>query len=508
MGRIIGFDAEKYLEEQSSYILERVNRFDKFYVEFGGKLAGDYHAMRVLPGFDPDAKLKLLHKLKDHTEIIICIYAKDIEKNKIRGDYGYTYDEEVFNLIGTFREWDLSVNSVVITRYTGESAADIFIHKLRNAGIQVYTHSYTEGYPLDVATIVSPAGYGKNTYIPTSKRLVVVTAPGANSGKLGTCLSQLYHEKIQGQISGYAKFETFPIWNLPLKHPVNVAYEAATADIGDINMIDPYHLEAYGESAVNYNRDIEQFPLLQRILKEIFGEDIPYKSPTEMGVNRVGFCITDENVVMAASKQEIIRRSFQLDCDYKRGLVPIEVSQRGKMLMHSMQLTEEDRIVVKVARARRNELLENQEIKHNKSDISNIEVTAIELPDGSIVTGKASALMTSLSACLLNATKALAGLRDALHLISPLILEPVQKLKEDVFMDRQKPLDAKEILLALSISSATNPMAEAAFNKLSKLRACQAHATAIPSKSDEEVCLRLGLEITYDPVYSSLASFM
>lgn len=496
-----GFNPDKYLEEQSQHIRERIEGVDKLYLEFGGKLIGDYHAARVLPGFDPDAKIKLLNRLKDIAEVIICIYAKDIEKSKIRGDYGITYDEEVFYLIEDFRKWGLSVNSVVITRYKGEPAADIFMNRLRNAGIKVYTHSYTEGYPLDVATIVSPAGYGKNTYIPCSKRLVVVTAPGANSGKLATCLSQLYHEKQLGLRAGYAKFETFPIWNLPLKHPVNVAYEAATADIGDVNMIDPFHLEEYGVSAVNYNRDVEQFPLLRRILKEIFGDEVPYKSPTDMGVNRIGFCITDDEVVREAARQEVIRRSFQLDNEYKRGLVSQEVSQRGKLLMHELQLTEEDREPVHYAREKKASYQQCSQLSDR------VEVTSLQLGPNDFVCGKASNTMTSLAACLLNAAKQMAGIQDGLHLLSPLILEPVQKLKGQVFRDVEEPLDAKEILIALSISTATNPMAEAAFNKLKELRGCQAHATVIPSKTDEEVCRGLGIDLTYDAVFSSQSAY-
>ncbi len=500
-----GFDSEQYLVEQSQYIMERVEAYDKVYLEFGGKLMGDFHAMRVLPGFDPDAKVKMLQKLKDDMEIIICVYAADIEQNRMRGDYGITYDEEVFRMIDDFRHWGLQVNSVVLTRFSGQNAAKVFATKLRRRNIEVYTHAYTEGYPMDVDTIVSSSGYGQNSFIETTKRLVVVTAPGPNSGKLGTCLSQLYHETQRGNKAGYSKFETFPIWNLPLKHPVNVAYEAATADLLDINMIDPFHLEKYGVSSVNYNRDIDQFPLLRRILKKIYGEEIPFYSPTEMGVNRVGFCITDDEACQEAANQEIIRRSFHLACDFKRGTVSPEIAQRGKLLMDEMQLTEEDRSVVRPAREYSKRLLDRpgSSIKENLTP----QATALELPDGEIVTGKGSQSMSSIAACLLNAVKAMAGLADPLHLLSPVILEPIHYLKEDIFGQKMHYLDAKEILLALSISAATNPMAEVALVQLRSLRGCQAHSTVIPSKNDEAVCRDLGIDITSDPVFSSASLY-
>lgn len=494
----IGFDSEQYLEEQTRYILERLERYDKLYLEFGGKLIGDFHAMRVLPGFDPDAKVKILQKLKDQAEVLICVYAGDIEQNKIRGDYGITYDEEVMRMMDDFHQWGLKVNSVIITRYSGQPAAQVFMNRLRRRNIKVYTHAYTEGYPLDVDLIVSSEGYGRNDYIETTRRLVVVTAPGPNSGKLATCLSQLYHETQRGKSAGYSKFETFPIWNLPLKHPVNVAYEAATADLMDVNMIDPYHLEAFGVSAVNYNRDVEAFPLLRRILMKIYGEDIPFHSPTEMGVNRVGFCITDDEVVKEAANQEIIRRALRLACDFKKGILSAEVSQRGKLLMDEMQLKEEDRTVVRPAREYAKKLQNNP-----PSGGTAPQATALELPDGRIITGKGSSTMTSVSACLLNAVKALAGLADPLHLLSPVILQPLHVLKEDILGQRSHYLDAKEILMALSISAATNPMAEEALNQLKALRGCQAHSSVIPSKADDEICRELGIELTSDPIFSS-----
>mgnify|MGYP001174091820 CR=1 FL=1 len=499
MTQRIGFDSEQYLEEQTRYIQERLEMYDKLYLEFGGKLIGDLHAMRVLPGFDPDAKVKILQRLKDDAEVLICVYAGDIEQNKIRGDYGITYDEEVMRMMDDFKRWGLQVNSVIITRYNNQPAAQVFINRLRRRNVKVYTHAYTEGYPLDVDLIVSSNGYGRNEYIETERRLVVVTAPGPNSGKLATCLSQLYHETQRGHSAGYSKFETFPIWNLPLKHPVNVAYEAATADLMDVNMIDPYHLEAFGVSAVNYNRDIEAFPLLRRIMMKIYGEDIPFHSPTEMGVNRVGFCITDDDVVREAANQEIIRRAFHLACDFKKGLLSPEVSQRGKLLMDEMQLKEEDRSVVRPAREYAKKLLD----KPSSCPNSTPQGTALELPDGSFVTGKGSSSMTSISACLLNAVKKLAGLADPLHLLSPVILKPLHVLKEDILGQRSQHLDAKEILIALSISAATNPMAEAALNQLKNLRGCQAHSTVIPSKADDDICRKLGIELTADPTFSS-----
>lgn len=496
----LGFDNSQYLEEQSRFIQERIEAYDKLYLEFGGKLMGDFHAMRVLPGFDPDSKVKILQKLRDKLEIVICVFAGDIEQNKVRSDYGITYDDEVFRMLDDFHHFGLEVNSVILTRYTGQNAAQVFMNKLRRRNIKVYTHAYTEGYPLDVDTIVSSNGYGQNDFIETTKPLVVVTAPGPNSGKLATCLSQLYHETQRGNNAGYSKFETFPIWNLPLRHPVNIAYEAATADLGDINIIDPYHLEATGEQAVNYNRDIEAFPLLRRIMKKIYGDEIPYHSPTEMGVNRAGFCITDDEVVRFAANQEIIRRYFHLACEYKTGNSSAEISQRGKLLMDEMQLTEEDRAVVRPAREYAKKLLTRP---GNSYGNSTPHATAIQLPDGKIITGKGSNSMSSLAAALLNAVKAMAGMADPLHLLSPVILEPLHFLKENIFGQKMHYLDAKEILMALSISAATNPMAEVALIQLKNLRACQAHSTVIPSKADEEVCRQLGIELTSDPVFSS-----
>lgn len=486
----IGFDNQKYLEEQSRYILERVNQFDKLYLEFGGKLIGDFHAMRVLPGFDPDVKVKLLHQLREQAEIVICVYAGDIENNKVRADLGITYDRDVLRLIDDLRYWDLSINSILITRYTGQPAAQKFKTQLERRGLKVYTHGFTQGYPMDVDTIVSKEGYGKNEYIETTKPLVIVTAPGANSGKLATCLSQLYHETQRGIKAGYAKFETFPVWNLPLKHPVNIAYEAATADLEDVNMVDPFHLDTYGETTVNYNRDIEAFPLLRRILTKISGDaPIPYHSPTDMGVNRVGFAITNNDVVVEASKQEIIRRYYALQCDYKKGLSSLEAAQRGKLIMDELGLSINDRRVVEVALT--------------KSEQENVPVVALELPNGQIVTGKHSQMMSASAACLLNAIKSISGLSDDLLLMPAVILDKITQLKTFQLKKGTHTLDSKEVLIALSISAVTNPSAELVLKSLEKLRNLQAHSTVILPKADEEIFRNLGVVVTCEPEFAT-----
>lgn len=491
----VGFNNEHYLEEQSRYILERVNTFDKLYIEFGGKLIGDFHAMRVLPGFDPDVKVKLLHKLRDKAEIIICVYAGDIEKNKVRADLGITYDMDVLRMIDDLRYWDLEINSVLITRYTGQPAATQFKAQLERRGLKVYTHGFTKGYPMDVDIIVSDEGYGKNEFIETTKPLVIVTAPGANSGKLATCLSQLYHETKNGKKAGYSKFETFPVWNLPLKHPVNIAYESATADLEDINMVDPFHLEKYNEVSINYNRDIEAFPLLRRILTKISGSDdnIPFYSPTDMGVNRVGFAITNDEIVQQASKQEIIRRYFNLQVDYKKGTGTLEAAQRGKLIMDELGLSVHDRNVVDVARQTANE--------------KETPVVAIELPDGKIVTGKQSPVMSAGAAVLLNAVKILANLSEDMPLLPPVILDQITKLNADALRRPSRALDAKEVLIALSMSAVTNPSAELAVKQLANLRQLQAHSTIILQKADEDIFRYLGIVITSEAEYASNSLF-
>lgn len=494
----IGFDHKKYLEEQSKYILERVNNYDKLYLEFGGKLLQDLHAKRVLPGFDENAKIKLLHKLRDKAEIIICVYAGDIERNKIRGDFGITYDADVLRLIDELRAYDLDVNSVVITRYDEQPSTNIFINKLERRGIKVYKHRSTKGYPTDVDTIVSDEGYGKNPYIETTKPIVVVTAPGPGSGKLATCLSQLYHENKRGKVAGYSKFETFPVWNVPLKHPLNIAYEAATADLKDVNMIDSFHFDAYNKVAVNYNRDIESFPVLKRIIEKITGEESIYKSPTDMGVNRVGFGIIDDEVVKEASKQEIIRRYFKTACEYKKGYVDKETFQRVSLIMSELNLREQDRKVVIKARENSERL---KRIKDSKEICPSV---AIELDDGTIVTGKTSDdLMEGTAAAIINAIKHFADINDDIHLISPVILNPIIRLKKETLASKRPALNCEEVLMALSICAATNPMAQVAIEKLSSLKGAQAHSTTIVSNNDEQTFRKLGIDITCDAEYAT-----
>lgn len=493
----IGFDHKKYLEEQSKFIIERVNNFDKLYLEFGGKLIGDLHAKRVLPGFDENAKIKVLQHIKEKVEVVICVYAGDIERNKIRGDYGITYDMEVLRLIDDLRSYELDVNSVVITRFEGQPATTVFINKLERRGIKVYKHAPTKGYPTDVDTIVSDEGYGANPYIETTKPIVVVTAPGPNSGKLGTCLSQLYHENKRGNEVGYSKFETFPVWNVPLKHPLNIAYEAATVDLKDVNMIDSFHLEKYGQMSVNYNRDLELFPVLKKIIEKITGKESIYQSPTDMGVNRVGFGIIDDEVVKEASKQEIIRRYFKTACEYKKGQVDKGAYDRIKMIMEGLSLKPEDRKVVIPARNYSSKLKENAD----KNDTC--PVVALELNDGTILTGKGSDLMNATSASIVNAIKHLANISDEIHLISPVILEPIINLKTGTLASRNVSLSCQEVLTALSICAVTNPTAHYALDKLQMLKGAQAHSTTILSKDDEQTFRKLGIDVTCDPEYPS-----
>ncbi|MBE5965503.1 MAG: DUF1846 domain-containing protein [Lachnospiraceae bacterium] len=492
-----GFDPQNYIEEQSKYILERVHNFDKLYLEFGGKLIGDKHAKRVLPGFDEDAKIKLLQKLKDQAEIIICVYAGDIERNKLRGDFGITYDMEVLRLLDDLRSYGLEVNSVVITRYNKQPATTVFMNKLERRNIKVYTHKEIPGYPADIDTIVSENGYGINPYIATTKPIVVVTAPGANSGKLATCLNQLYHEYKMGNVAGYSKFETFPVWNLPLKHPVNIAYEAATVDLKDVNMIDNFHFETYHEITVNYNRDLEMFPVVKRIIEKITGNESMYQSPTDMGVNRVGFGIIDDDVVSEASKQEIIRRYFATVCDFKKGLLDEEALTRMKVIMEEVQLKQEDRSCVLPAREYAAKL------KDKSSDNETIAVIAFEMNDGQIITGKSSTTMDCCSAAILNSIKYLAGISDEIYLLSPLILNTIRDLKVNDLKNKITSLNANEILIALSISAVTNPTAQLAYEKLSQLNGVQAHCTVMLNKNDEQILRKLGIDVTCDAVYPS-----
>ena len=485
----IGFDNAKYVQLQSQNIRDRISQFGgKLYLEFGGKLFDDYHASRVLPGFQPDSKVRMLLEMKDDAEIVIAISADDIERNKRRGDLGITYDEDTLRLIDAFRGIGLYVGSVVITHYRSQPAAEMFQKRLETLGVRVYRHYIIPDYPSNVELIVSENGFGKNDYIETERSLVVVTAPGPGSGKMATCLSQLYHEHRRGVNAGYAKFETFPIWNVPLKHPINLAYEAATADLDDINMIDPFHLEAYGETTVNYNRDVEIFPVLNAILTRIFGESA-YKSPTDMGVNMAGYCITDDEACREASKQEIIRRYYAAACSLRQGLGTPEEVRKIELIMNSIGLSSDDRPVVAKA-------LE-------KAEKTGGPAVAIELPDGTIITGKTSSLLGASSACLMNALKYLAGIDKKLLLIAPGVIEPIQHLKVEHLGNHNPRLHTDELLIALSICAVTNPLVELAIDQLDKLRGCEAHSTVILSRVDENLFSKLGVNITYEPRYQA-----
>ena len=485
----IGFDNAKYLQMQSQHIRERIAQFDnKLYLEFGGKLFDDYHASRVLPGFEPDSKLQMLLQLKEQAEIVIVISAEDIISSKVRGDYGITYDLDVLRLIDAFQGMGLFVGSVCVTMYTAAPEVEAFEHKLNSVGVRTFRHYKIPGYPNDVARIVSDEGYGKNDYIETQRPLVVITAPGPGSGKMATCLSQLYHEHKRGIKAGYAKFETFPIWNLPLKHPVNLAYEAATADLNDVNMIDPFHLEAYGVTTVNYNRDIEIFPVVNAMFELIAGKS-PYKSPTDMGVNMAGFAICDDEACREASYQEIIRRYFASACAVKKGVAMPEELRKQEMLMNSLHLDVSMRKTVPAARA--------------KAAETGAPAAAIELPDGRLVTGKTSGLMGASCAALLNAIKLSAGIDDRVNLISPMVLAPIQHLKIEHLGNSNPRLHTDEILIALSISAVTNPTAELAMEALASLRGSQVHSSVILSSVDEGMFKRLGMNVTFEPVYQS-----
>ena len=485
----IGFDNQQYIKIQSEKIMERIEQFGgKLYLEFGGKLFDDYHASRVLPGFEPDSKIRMLLKLKDQAEIVIVISADDIEKNKQRSDLGITYDVDILRLIDIFREIDLFVGSVVITHFNGQHSASLFEQKLKSLGIKVYKHYLIDGYPSNIPLIISENGYGKNDYIETSRSLVVVTAPGPGSGKMAVCLSQLYHEHMRGIKSGYAKFETFPIWNIPLKHPTNLAYEAATADLNDVNMIDPFHLEAYGVTSVNYNRDVEIFPVLDAMFKQIYGFS-PYKSPTDMGVNMAGSCIIDDEAVKEASRNEIIRRYYQAKCKkIQGGGSPAEI-YKIELLMKQAQCTEDTRPCIAKA-------LE-------KEAQTEAPAVCVELSDGRLITGKTSSLLGASSAVLLNCLKALGDIPDDVTLISPTIIEPVQALKTEYLGNRNPRLHTDEVLVALSICAVTDKYAKIAMNQLHKLKGCEAHSTVILSQTDENTFRKLGLNLTYEPKYQN-----
>ncbi len=482
----LGFDNDKYLKMQSEHIQERINQFNgKLYLELGGKLFDDYHASRVLPGFLPDSKIKMLLHLSDCAEIVIAINAGDIEKNKIRGDLGISYEHDVVRLISAFKNMGLYVSSVVMTQYAGQYAADVFKKKLTNLGIKVYLHYPIVGYPNNIPFIVSDEGYGRNEYIETARPLVIVTAPGPGSGKLATCLSQLYHEHKRGATAGYAKFETFPIWNLPLKHPVNLAYEAATADLNDLNMIDPFHLETYGKMTVNYNRDVEAFPLLKAMLEKISGKS-PYNSPTDMGVNMAGNCIFDDDAVCDAARAEIIRRYYKVCCDKLMGRVGENAVTKVESIMQQAGVTTGDRKVVKYA-------LE-------KAEKSGAHAVAIELDDGAVVTGKSSDLLGSVSAALLNAMKVMAKINDDVPLLSQSIIEPIIKLKREILNSVTSHLDSNEMLIALSSSAIVNPQASHALNTISRLKGAELHSSVILCEADEHVLKKLGVNYTCEPV--------
>ncbi|MBR3325381.1 MAG: DUF1846 domain-containing protein [Clostridia bacterium] len=482
----IGFDSEKYLKIQSEKISERIKMFDnKLYLEFGGKIFDDYHAARVLPGFKPDNKIRLLQQFKDDLEVIFCINSADIEKSKIRADYGISYELELIRLIEKLQGLEILINSVVVTMYNGENSVERLKKILDDKKIKMYIHKPTEGYPDNVDLIASESGYGKNPYIKTTKKLVVVTAPGPNSGKLGTCLSQLYHEYKNGIKAGYAKFETFPVWNLSLLDPVNIAYESATADLKDVNMIDPFHLEAYGEYAVNYNRDISTFPILKNILYKITGKEI-YKSPTDMGVNMIKQCIIDEEIVKKAATEEIIRRHYITLCDYKQKICEKDVVEQSKSLMDKLELSLSDREVARVA--------------NDTSKIKGTNVLAIKLNNGKIITGKETKILSCTSAAFLNAIKELTNIPDQEYLLSPAVLDGIYKMKQKTSYNTSYFLNLPEVLIALSICSVTNPIIEKAINELEKLRGCDAHASYMIEKGELNAIKNLGISLTCEPI--------
>ena len=489
----IGFDNDKYLDMQSKHIKERIGEFGgKLYLEFGGKLFDDYHASRVLPGFLPDSKITMLKQLKDQTEIVIAIKAGDIEKNKVRGDIGITYDMDLLRLVDAFTKNGLYVGSVVLTQFKEQPSAIAYEKKLKALGLKVYRHYPIPGYPSDIPLIVSDEGYGKNDYIETTRPLVVVTAPGPGSGKMATCLSQLYHEQKRGVKAGYAKFETFPIWNLPLNHPVNLAYEAATADLNDVNMIDPFHLEAYGETVVNYNRDVEVFPVLKAMFEKISGTS-PYQSPTDMGVNMAGHCITDDGATRQAANQEIIRRYYQALCDRRKGDASDVIIQKLELLMKKAGLSPADRPVVAAANIRAEE--------------TGGPAAAVELPDGTIITGKTSPLLGASSAMILNALKVLAGIDDEAKLISPQVIEPIMELKVKFLRNHNPLLHIDEILIALSIAAVSDETAAAAYAALPKLKGLEVHSSVILSQVDVGVFRKLGMNLTCEPKYQNKKLF-
>ena len=500
----VGFDSGKYLQEQTEAILDRVSRFgNKLYLEFGGKLLFDYHAARVLPGFDPNVKMRLLTKLKDKAEILLCIHAGAIERKKMRADFGITYDADAMKLIDDLRDWGIQLRGVVITRFDGQPGAMQFKNKLQRREIPVYTHPPTKGYPAEVDRIVGAEGYGANPYIETAKPLVVVTGPGPGSGKLATCLSQMYHDHLHGVRSGYAKFETFPIWDLPLTHPVNVAYEAATADLHDVNMIDPFHLEAFHQTATNYNRDVEAFPVLHKILQRITGAEPIYRSPTEMGVNRASSGVVNDEKVQAASRAEVIRRYFRYASEYAMGVADEQTVRRVERLMEMLHIGPEDRRVVGPARRAAEEA--QRQGNGNQGVYCG---AAIELADGRIVTGKNSSLMHAAAALVMNAVKQLAGLPDGIHLLAPSVIESAARMKKEILGQKAVSLDVQETLFALGISVTANPMAQLCVEKLKQLRGCDVHITHVPTPGDEAGLRRLGVHLTSDPNFATKNLFV
>ena len=502
---MIGFDNELYLKQQSEEILRRAARFDnKLYLEFGGKLAYDFHAARILPGFDPNVKLRLLQRLKDKIDVVICIYSGDIERKKIRADFGIAYDADTMRIIDNLRVRGIPVKAVVVTRYDDHPAVNSFIHKLERRGIRVYKHNSIKGYPADVDLIVSEKGYGANEYIETEKPIVIVTGPGPSSGKMATCLSQVYHEHLRGVSAGYAKFETFPVWNLPLNHPVNIAYEAATADIGDVNMVDPFHLESTGKTAINYNRDVAIFPVVRRICERIMGKENAYVSPTDMGVNRVGFAISDDAVVCEAARQEVIRRYFRYRCEYAFGAAEQTTVDRIKVLMENLNLHEEDRRVVKPAR----DAAEAAASIPGKGNDGYFCGAALELPDGTIVTGMNSPLFHAPASCILNAIKKLAGLPPELLLLAPAVIDSVANLKRNMLKLSRVGLNVDETLIVLTVSSASNPTANWAMEQLQKLHGCEMHISHMPNPGDETGLRKLGINLTSDPKFASRDLFI
>lgn len=500
---LAAFDNERYLEEQASYIRQRADKAEKLYLEFGGKLLWDWHAARVLPGYDPNVKIKLLSRLRDKAEVVLCIYAQDIERKRVRGDFGITYDASALQIIDQLGEWGVSVAGVVITRYTGQLSADQFGGLLERRGVKVYRHRPTAGYPTDVDRIVSKEGYGANEYIATTKPIVVITGPGPGSGKLATALSQVYADNQAGRKASYSKFETFPVWNLPLNHPVNTAYEAATVDLADYNCIDPFHLEATGEISINYNRDVEVFPVLRRILERASGQETMYRSPTEMGVNRIACGIVDDEAVRNAAKQEVIRRYFRHACEYALGISEKPVLDRIQAIMDELGLKPEDRPVVQPARE-----AAAAAIREGKGNRGVCVGAALLLPDGSISTGKNSPILHAAGAVVLNAAKRLAGIPDRIHLLPPVVTASIAALKRDVLGRNSVSLNLDETLIALSVGAAMNPAAQEAMESLKTIKGCELHLTHIPASGDEAGMRRLGLNATSDPVFAGSKLFL